>query len=548
MAAGNPLGIKGAVAPPGSLPPSVPRGGVRGDVFLSGLAPNQTMPGVMPVTPKSAKAVFGTGRGAAKAANNYAKSTLQKTRVPVPQARLNLPGTIGGTYSIKDLATAATGKGVGGGTGKPGASGKSRPQPASVASRVQSQLTGEGNNVTQLNPNAGNVTLGPAPVLPPQATLQTVPVPNLDPFAGRTPAQVALGQIQPQIGLINTTTSAEQRMIQGMAQAIMARLGQLPANVAQNYNQAQQTVTGLAQAAGNELAAANPNAGDQQMLQAIGAPQAQEQAVAGKLGAAFGGGGALTATTQGAIPAASLAASKAAAMQYANTLPAIQGLSALQADRNLAFMSDQQKMALMSQLPALENAVSTAKSNAAQAKFSDESTNNAAVAQNALARAGYAQNSAALGLKTNQQNFQNGLQVAKLNLDYKKLSDTELRDAANIGLKQGQLRVSAARFSSSSTTAQTKLLQKISAQMENWYYGKSGSQHFDNKTQQWVQANNGLPPVPYNTAIYRAVVEGAPYQAAVAMANAWYQPGEGGRPAAPTPTYALGANGFTKTG
>lgn len=438
-------------------------------------------------------------------------------KVITPRAKISLPNQISGTYSIKDLLS------------KPSAVKPTTEKPSStkVATTVQKNLAPP---VTQIPYSAGNVSPGTATPLDPAATYQPVQVPNLDPFGGRTAAQVANMELNPQIGVINQNTVAGQNAIKGLYNAIVNQLKGYPQEVGQDYNQAQGTINGLAQAAGQQFAAANPNASDQAMLQAIGAPQSQQDAVANKLSNAFNGGGAVLATTQGAIPSASLAASKAAAMQYAQTLPQIQSLEALQASRNLAYNAGLQKNTVEAQAPTIENNVLGAKAGARQTKFSDESANAAAVASNALAKAGYAQNNAALGLKTNQQNFENANTITKLNMSYQKLSDQEIQQANSLGIQKAKLKQTAQRFSSQNASAQSKTLQKVSAQMEDWYYGKPGTEHFDTKTNTWIQAPNGLPPLTYNQSIVRAIGLGLPYQAALALANAYYQPGEGGRP------------------
>jgi hypothetical protein len=238
------------------------------------------------------------------------------------------------------------------------------------------------------------------PGLPADATYQPVATPNLDPYGNKTPAEVVSTLLAPQYAALGSQSRANQSALTGFTQSVLAALKGLPQATAQDYTQAQNVTDALASKASDLLSGANPNSSDQAILQSINAPASQQQAIADQLRNTFSGGGAVLYDTAGANAGSALARDKAAALAYANAQPGIEGLAATQAERNLLYQDAQQKAAIAAQAPTLANQVAAAKANATYNEAQFTAGQNSAVSSNALARAGYRQNNAALGIKT----------------------------------------------------------------------------------------------------------------------------------------------------
>lgn len=345
------------------------------------------------------------------------------------------------------------------GSEKPSSSNASVTPNTSTASNGSSTGTGDGTSTGVVPPS-----FGPAPGLVSGTVYKPVVIPSFDPYPGQTAAQVASSEIKPQLQAVAQTSAAEKNMIQGMAQAIISQLGSLPKQVSTDYNQAQGTIQGLAQTAGNELAAQNPNDQTQAMLNAIGAPQSQKDQVAAQNAASYGGGGALQFVTSGAIPSASLALEKAAALQYAQTLPQIQGLAATQALRNLLYQNAQQKAAIAAQEPTLQNQASAAKASALAQRVGDLISQHQAIASNAAQINATNQNAWALGGKNTQTSFTDSLAMSKADTDasYK---------SSQLGIAAKKLNLAAQSFQAKQQAAQQALLTKGAQLLITWMSG-----------------------------------------------------------------------------
>jgi hypothetical protein len=138
-----------------------------------------------------------------------------------------------------------------------------------------------------------------------------------------------------------------QAVYAGVTQALMKELGGIPAGVQSDYSNMISQTTGMANAAADRLAAANPNVSTQAMLGAIGAPASQEQQVTDQNRNTFQGGAALLAGTQGFLPGETLAKVGAAQSAYARQLPAVAAAGGIRALQQLAYESSQNQQKLL---------------------------------------------------------------------------------------------------------------------------------------------------------------------------------------------------------
>lgn len=171
--------------------------------------------------------------------------------------------------------------------------------------------------------------------------------------AGQTAQQIAAGLLAPQYQQQAQTLATNQAALRGFAQSVLNTLKGMPDATAQAYTQAQNVTNALASRAADLLSGANPNAQDQQILQAINAPVSQQQQIAQQLGNTFTGGAGVLYDTAGANAGSALAAQKAAALAYANALPGIQGIAAINADRNLLAQDAASRAAIAAKEPGL---------------------------------------------------------------------------------------------------------------------------------------------------------------------------------------------------
>lgn len=123
---------------------------------------------------------------------------------------------------------------------------------------------------------------------------------------------------------------AQQARVQGLNNLVGSILAALNQHHPDAYGAAAHDAVAAANGAAQTLNRVNPNASTQAMLQAIGAPAAQQEQVGAQNNNTFAGGGALLQYTQGALPAGVFAQDQAARNTYLRSLPATVGLSALQ--------------------------------------------------------------------------------------------------------------------------------------------------------------------------------------------------------------------------
>lgn len=182
---------------------------------------------------------------------------------------------------------------------------------------------------------------GPAPgaVLPPPPK----PAPKRK---SQSVSQVANQQVNQQLAPVLAGQDAQAKQqndaIQSFALALLGKLQPVAGQIGGDYDKAIGQTAQLSGAAANALRNANPNQQDQQMLQAVGAPQEQRAQVASQLADTFGGGAAVTLFNQGQVPGTQLATDKASAQAQAGQLP---GLAALKGQQDLASALSSQRTA-----------------------------------------------------------------------------------------------------------------------------------------------------------------------------------------------------------
>lgn len=319
--------------------------------------------------------------------NVGAGSPLNPLRARTTAPRVKVPASVSGLAKVP--ATFSFGPQKKAPTSLPPTTDKTKTEDTAPTDTVTSSVQPGGAAATTQVPNF-------APTLPGSATLDATAIPNLDPYNGQSPASVVAAMLAPQYTALNQTSTAEQAALKGFATAIIAQLQGQPAAVSNDYTQAQNVTNGLATTAAAQLAAANPNSSVQSLLQSIGAPQAQQDQVSTQLNNAFNGGAAVLNDTQGANAGSALAAQKAAALTFTNGLAGVQGLAATNAEHNLLYQISQQKDAIGAQAPTLQNQVATTEATARGNEYQDKFAQSQAIASNALAKAGYYQNGAAL--------------------------------------------------------------------------------------------------------------------------------------------------------
>lgn len=222
--------------------------------------------------------------------------------------------------------------------------------------------------------------------LPPQQSLEQL--------AQQMVQQELAGQYAQQ-GVDNTqNVKALQAFTAQLMQAVQPFAGQ----VNSDYQNAVSQLGGLSTAAADSLRAANPNADEQQLLQAVGAPDSQQQQIAGQLNNAFNGAAAVSQYLNGVLPATALESDRLTQGTIARSLPAVEALRGQQSLAAQRFNDAQARQKIAAQAPSLLN---TALGQLTSAQAKQDQLNMEAQA---------------LGLKTQAQNFTQQLAQTKLKL------------------------------------------------------------------------------------------------------------------------------------
>ena len=190
-----------------------------------------------------------------------------------------------------------------------------------------------------LPPTAGKTTV-------PARTVVPVPKPKAPkPVKVLTPQQQATAVVNQSLAPLYTqqSTAATQQndAIKNFTQALITQLQGVPGQVQGDYNNAIQGQSQLAQNASDALRNANPNQQDQTLLNALGAPQSQHDALTNQNANVFNGGAAVGLYQNAVSPLDALRTQGLQATELARLQPGFEGLRATQALQSaLAQQSD----------------------------------------------------------------------------------------------------------------------------------------------------------------------------------------------------------------
>jgi len=305
------------------------------------------------------------------------------------------------------------------------------------------------------------------------------------------------------------------------------------------------TARRLFDAASNSLRAVNPTGDVAHLLDSIGAPQAQQQQIAGNLNNVFNGGAAVGQYVNGVLPLGVLRSQGEAATSLARLQP---GFAALTGQQNLLTALGQQKdarMKIAGQMPQLE-----------QDWLSQFHTNQNQKQQLAM-------EAQAAGLKVQKQDFDQNLAVSKLRQQQNQFiakqaakADSYTKPNNSLSRTKGYvvdgngnpILVNGKRqiLPGFSVNAQGRVIKTPKAAKA----GKtSQAAAFPNLTKTQVltlrarmaKSRNGVPanpktgdpaypPISYREAIARSIAQGFSRADATLMANRFYPPGVAGRP------------------
>lgn len=163
------------------------------------------------------------------------------------------------------------------------------------------------------------------------------------------PGQAEFGPL----GMIDWYTGQGLGGINTLSNAINTSLAGMPAAVDAGYGAAENAQAAISDALQSNLSGQNPNGQVQSLLQAINAPQSQQQQAANGNQGAYGGGGNVL-QAEGGLATSGLASSRAAQDAFANELPAMSQMQAQMAQSRFLQQQNQQRMSLLAGLPQQE--------------------------------------------------------------------------------------------------------------------------------------------------------------------------------------------------
>lgn len=337
-------------------------------------------------------------------------------------------------------------------------------------------------------------------------------------FGGLSPQQIVQQLQAGQYAALDNQDARRTAALNSFTQAVLAQLQGGPAAVGGYYDNAAAATNGFAQTAAAGLANANPNQGDQQLLAAINAPGAQRAQLQNQLANTFGGGAAVLYKQNGAIPGTALEAGKAAAQTYVRSLPSITALAGQQGLTSMLSQSNAARDQLRAQAPALNLQIEQARSDAA------------------IKQAGLAQNAAALGLKTQQQNFTNQVTIKRLSQRDAELQLAGLRadrayevSRASLGLRSKAQEIAYVKAVNKQTDAKRWLGYGSSTYANLYKRGGAAAEAMKNGIKD-KNGNEVAPPLNFWDAVAHMQENGIPEPMAITILSHTYQPGQQGRP------------------
>jgi hypothetical protein len=400
-------------------------------------------------------------------------------------------------------------------------------------------------------PRIGIVPVGPKPrpgARPPAARGTTTPTTTAT--SGDSDIATLINSILgPQYAAIDQAVAREQEVnrqnlatYQGLTQSYLNTIRSLPANVSADYGAMMDQTTRMAAASADRLAAASPNADVQALLQAVGAPESQQQQLATQAQNIFQGGGAVLAHTQGTIPGQTLARVGAAQTAYAHELPAVVAARGIQGLQGLQYAFGQNLQDLYAKRAAVAGQVPKLTLDIREQQRADYLKRRALEIEAkgfglkaATARAGIARGKA----ETKQGWARIGIAAATAKTAAARAARSdEFRYAEVYGYnpRTGQPTLAAIKAARADKAKGTK--PPSATQRKNWttfadqaYHGVAPKTHYDTGTGTFIRLpGTGQPPIQYYPALKRLISMGATLSQAQQTLNALYAKGEGGRP------------------
>lgn len=370
-----------------------------------------------------------------------------------------------------------------------------------------------------------------------------------------TPLQEANLQVkralQPQYHQADVEAQRQNQAIQSFTTSIMQQLAGAAPQIGQEYNSAINAQSGMVNAAADSLRAVNPTGDVQKLLDAVGAPQAQGQQIAGNLNNVFNGGAAVGQYVNGVSPLGALRSQGLAAESLAHLQPGFSALAGRQALQSALAQQADARAKISEQQPGLvQNWLNSFTSNkykaqqiALETQYKD--------AQLGLSQQRANQGQARLGLdaqrltvQQRQFNAKQNASVAKWNAQ-QATAESKIDASVSKGIRDGfahnsqgakiigangkpipykvvtdaKKSVSTSNFPNLTKTQVQHLRQGVAAA----FYGITLKDKATGKDKHY-------PPIGYQEAITHSVQSGYSRAAATRMANRFYMPGQRGRP------------------
>jgi hypothetical protein len=365
--------------------------------------------------------------------------------------------------------------------------------------------------------------------------------------------------LAPQYKQADVEAARQNQAIQSYTTAIMQQLAAQAPSMGQPFTQAANAQEGMVNAAAQSLRNVNPSGDVAALLNAVGAPQAQNDQIQGNLNNTFNGGAAVGQYV-GSLPIGTLRSQGAAAEALAKLQPGFNALAGRQSLLSALKQQSDARAQIGTQMPKLEQDW--------LASFQDNKAKQQQLALEAQAtglkvqKQGFDQNLAVTKLKQQQDQFLT--KVAQTSAKTKQPSSSLSRSVGYVVdstgqpiLKNGKRQVlpgfntnaqgrivKAKKVSASASKASVPFpnltktqVQHLRSGIANAFYGrvdpKTGQEH---------------PALGYQAAITEAVKAGYSRAAAMRMANRFYRAGRRGRPSLAAQKAVPNANAQARKG
>jgi hypothetical protein len=223
----------------------------------------------------------------------------------------------------------------------------------------------------------------------------------------------------------------KRQAIQGFTQALISSLQGDVGGINQAYEHAIAQTSGLAAQSAAALSSQNPNPQGQALLQAIGAPESQQAAMAQGLGATYGGGAGVLQHTEGTIPSQTFSQNQLAQVLFARGLPSLAAMKGIGALQEYGYQSAEERKKLADKRLEI----------AAQEPSLIEKTRSGIISEREkrlYQQATLATKAADLKRKERESAFKQGLELQKLNQRDRALAYQQYAFERTQGYKEAQ--------------------------------------------------------------------------------------------------------------